>query len=612
MKKFHHRSAEVQKIFKRNLSLRLCGLGEKLFILFFSFIIPLHAQDYEKVAPKLPEPAPEEQPLIESSPEKFFGNGTVVVKELRALVFVKSVKEIRKDGLPLDQNKFGAQKHFISAKDFPILQTEEFAEEMETFLGKPLSMKKLNELTRKVVEYYSRQGQPIVWVRLPEQKITDGIVQLVVKESTLEDIEISGQKWIDESEIRDQLRLRKGDLVQQNILLSDMGWINRNPFRQVTAAYKAGEEPGTTDIYLQVHDRFPARFYTGYENTGSAVTGEDRWYGGFNWGDAFGLTNNLFNYQFTTSSDFDGLQAHSASDIFPLPWRHLLNVFGSYNETEAEVAPPMELRGKSWNVGTRYIVPLPQINFEKDLWLEQNVQAGFDFKQSNNNLEFGGTLVTNSLTDIDQFVYNYNATLHDCFGETILGATFYQSPGGLTDNDKNSKYQASRALADADYCYARFELSRQTQLPYQFSLNNTLVGQWSNSNLLASEQLSLGGRDTIRGYEECEARGDEGWYTRNELRFPPLSFGKLFGNFRCKEFNDRLVLLAFWDYGVAQNKHLLADENRDTELSSVGPALRYTITPYLNASFDYGFQLLDTSLDANHHSKLHISITLSY
>lgn len=577
------------------------------FVFIFSFVILLQGQDYEKMAPKLPEPA-EEKPLIESSPQKLPGDGTVVVKELRAMVFLKGEKKFHKNGLRIDET----QKTFISADELPVLQTEEFRELMQPYLGKPADLKTLQTITQEVIEYYREKDQPVVWVCLPQQNITTGVVQFIVAEAKMGAAHVEGQQWIDPNEIRNQLRIRPGELVRQNILLADIQWMNRNPFRQVTAAYKAGKELETTDIHLKAQDRFPARFYTGYENTGNDLTGKDRWYGGFNWGDAFGITNNLFSYQYTTSSDFDGLQAHSASDIFPLPWRHLLSVFGSYDQTQAELTTPMELHGKSWNLGTRYIIPLPQIKLERDLWLEHELQTGFDFKQSNNDLDFGGALVSNTLTDINQFNAEYHFTLHDPAGATFIGAALYQSPGGWSDNNKDWKFQTTRALSQADYIYTRFEISRQTQLPWKISLHNQLIGQWSNANLLASEQLGLGGRDTIRGYQENETRGDEGWYTRNELHITLPSLGELFDNFGCPNFNDHLILLAFWDYGIAQNKHLPAGENRDTELSSLGPGLRYTITPHLSILADYGFQLLDPHTNSPLNSNLHLSITLSY
>ena len=104
--------------------------------------------------------------------------------------------------------------------------------------------------------------------------------------------------------------------------------MNVNSFHSTDAVFRPGTAAGTTDVWLNVKDRFPLRVYTGYENTGTQATGEDRVLAGFNWGNVFGLDQQL-NYQYTASPDFDHYKAQSGSYIVPLPWAgHRLTFFG--------------------------------------------------------------------------------------------------------------------------------------------------------------------------------------------------------------------------------------------------------------------------------------------
>ena len=85
-------------------------------------------------------------------------------------------------------------------------------------------------------------------------------------------------------------------------LTSDLNWINRNPFLQSNILMAPGGAPGTTDLMLRTQDRFPLRVYAGFENSGNQFTGDERILTGFNYGNLFGLGQQL-SYQFTSGED---------------------------------------------------------------------------------------------------------------------------------------------------------------------------------------------------------------------------------------------------------------------------------------------------------------------
>lgn len=187
------------------------------------------------------------------------------------------------------------------------------------------------------------------------------------------------------------------------------------------------------------------------------------------------------------------------------------------------------------------------------------------------------------------------------------------SPGGWSENNKDSVFNASRAGAEADYVYARMGASRQTRLWWDMLWKITMEGQISSNNLIGSEQFSLGGYYTARGYEESEASGDDGWRISNELVSPGFSPAAWLGLVSSERALDRLEILAFWDYGVVHPHDAIGGQDENIILSSVGPGLRYYIDRYLSVRFDYGFQLTDTGVsDGRRNSREHISVTLNY
>jgi hemolysin activation/secretion protein len=93
------------------------------------------------------------------------------------------------------------------------------------------------------------------------------------------------------------------------------------------------------------------------------------------------------------------------------------------------------------------------------------------------------------------------------------------------------------------------------------------------------------------------------------LRSPSIFPFKEFG---LTKLNDQLQFLAFFDYSITKNNNLLTNEDPHVQLASVGPGIRYAITPYASARFDYGWQLYDTGLNTRANSRGHLGIIFSY
>lgn len=578
---------------------RLCSL-------LLTAFLPLaaYAQDFERVAPKLvPNAKTGQTTLPGSTLPTVDADSRVILKKLRGVVILDRMEEVKLHGVTTTGLKPSAQE---------ITRRPEFAALIAPHLGQPLTMGGLQAIVREVIVHFREHDRPVVDVIVPEQDITTGTVQLVVLEGKVGQVRAEGMKWFSGKYIESAVRAHPGEPIAASALLSDLHWLNLNPFLSVNAVFTPGHEQGGTDIILRTEDRFPLRVYAGYENSGNDVTGENRLFTGFNWGNVFGLGHQL-NYQFTTSDDLFGghsadLRAHSASYIAPLPWRHTLTLFGSYASTEANL-DPFDLHGESGQVGLRYTVPLPDLgrNYTHELY------AGFDWKRSNDSLEFGFIPVNAQTTDVGQWVVGYRSRLNDSWGAWSFQSELNISTGDWFEHQNDADYQTVRADAKSEYIYARLELSRLTKLPAGFTLSNEFTGQIASTSLLPSEQLSFGGYASVRGYDEHSLYNtDNGWILRNELRTPALTPLAWVG---LKKAQDQLQLLAFCDVGYARahDGEVFLEDGRTVgseTLCSVGPGLRYTINQWLNARVDYGFQL--TSAGENKSGRWHIGLTVSF
>ncbi|MCE0484858.1 MAG: hypothetical protein LV479_11550 [Methylacidiphilales bacterium] len=557
------------------------------------------AQNYEQVAPKQPEKTSEGTISNEASAiAAGHGHTVVLVDRLNGIFLLSDIHQLKKGGVKSSRT--------LEPGMVTLAQRPDFAPVVEPFIGQPVTLKSLDELSRAIVAYYRQHDRPVVNVFVPQQNITNGFVQVVVAESRVGEVTASGAKYFSNDELRHELELRTDEPISGDKVRDDLNWINRNPFRQSDILFSPGSTPGTTDVQLRTQDRFPLRVFAGYEDSGNQLTGDSRYLAGFNYGNLFGVGQQL-SYQYTTGSDSNEFFAHSGTYVIPLPWHHELTFFGLYSEANANVATPLTTSGVSWQTSMRYEIPLPGTQA-----FQHSVIAGFDFKQSNNDLEFGGSTISNVFTDVAQFVLGYQASYADDLGSTFASGTGFWSPGDLTGTSANTdaSYMATRAGATANYAYGQLSLRRVTRLPWDFTWSVRGLYQVSDANLLPSEEFGLGGYETVRGYDEREANGDDGFLVSTEVATPPVSLGQMIN---LKQATDQLQFLGFVDYGgTSLHQATASDVNPNTNLLGVGPGVRYNISPYLAVRFDYGFQLISTGFDTRHDSRGHLGVVMSY
>ena len=532
--------------------------------------------------PPAPVPSPDEQ---------------IMIPCLNGLVLIGNPKEVKKEGLMHLDGIFVVNVNIPGGSQ---CLREKIAYD---FIGKPLTQKKLKELKQTLLDYFKARRMPVVSVQVPEQDITGGVLQLLVIQGKLGRVCAVGNCWTRSSRLENFIRLKPGDDIDENIIISDLSFMNRNPFRRTDVVYTPGAFPGTTDIELLTEDRRPFRLYIGAENTGVKSTDEMRLLAGFNWGNVFGF-DHVFSYQYTVSPDFHKFQAHTVQYNAPLPNRHILVAFGGVSFVHPKVPKGLRSHGYGVQGSMRYDIPLnPTQKYLHELSL------GFDFKRTNNTVEFSeGPVIFGSNVNLTQLVVGYNAAWERFCSKTSFNGELFWSPGKWLSDQSDKDFQSLRAFAKNNYIYGKLGLTHNIKIFNGFSLSLHGRGQASSQNLLPSEEFGLGGHDSIRGYDERQFNADNAILLSGELRTPVLH---LLGKTNCKN-RDELQLLVFIDYGLGGSHKRIKDEPSSQYLLGVGPGLRYMITPFLSARVDWGIKLHKNEALGKSNSRVNFAVVGSF
>lgn len=496
----------------------------------------------------------------------------------------------------------GADKIVIDA-DLPA--PEGLEEKMSEYLGKPMSMALLSEIGKDVVLVWRDSDYPLVDVYYPEQNITGGKLQIVVREAVLGAKKTEGAEVSKEDYLLSNLRIDPGDRINKKVVAADLDWLNENPIRQVNLIYERGDEDGTSNILLDVNERQPISAYLGFANTGVQFTGEEEWSFGFSWSNP-GRREHTIGYNFTTDLEWDNLQAHSVFYEAYLPWRHILQIAGAHVTSEAVDKTVTDTSGLSSQLSTVYRIPLGRPDFNP-AW-QHYLSFAFDYKSTNTDLIFGGVNIFDSDVAVGQFRAFYEFSVPDKKGLTKASLGIVGAPGDLFDDNDDASFDLARLGSEASYFYAYGDIERLQRLPADLTLRLKIRAQASANRLGATEQLLAGGYNTVRGFDESIIRGDSGLISNLELISPAFSvFGKT-----NEEINDNWNALLFYDaavMGISESSSVEVGQS----LQSIGLGLNCSFGERGFARASYGWELDSHGLfNGEEGGKFHFGVTLTY
>ena len=461
---------------------------------------------------------------------------------------------------------------------------------------------------KEVVDTFARQHDlPAAAATIPAQDFSSGIVRLALDLGKIRNIQIQGNRWFSESLLREKLRIQRGEQIRVSDLNQSLTWTNTNPYRRVRMHIEPVPNSAEADLIIGVQDRLPIRLIAAYDNTGNDLLGENRYTAGVSYGNVWGLDHQA-SYNFSTTDNPKFFRAHSVEYRAPFRWRHVLSATASYVEVNPTFLEGyFTQKGRSLSAELKYVVP-----FAWRKW-QGEANGGITFRQTNNNLEFGGTPVLGEKLDI--LTANVSAALlrEDARGRWVLTTNLVGSPGYLTARSKRQVYENSRYGADPAFIYGQLSAIRLTRLTPTLTSSLRTVYQLASTNLVPSEQLSLGGLATIRGYKERILSGDGGLTLTHELqqRFPSITWSK-----RHPALDTAGVF--FWDYGRATVKKPIpagpgrASQNKSDYIASVGLGLRASIGSNFSAAVDVGRQLEEIEIPGEPHHRVHVRVSLSY
>jgi len=460
-----------------------------------------------------------------------------------------------------------------------VLPRADVEEAVYSFLGPGRKPEDVEGARAALEKSYHDKGFQTVSVTIPEQRPTKGIIILQVTEATIGRLRVQGSRYYNIDKIKARASsLAEGTVPNFQEVQKQMITLNQGAGLQVTPQLKPGAIPGTFDVDLVVKDQLPLNGSVELNNRYSANTTPLRLDLALSYNNLWQLGHTIgFGFQIAPMRPSDAL-VFSGYYIAPIPGVEWLSFMLQAIRQNSNVSTlgGSAVAGNGEIYGARFLINLPSKG-----GFYHNASVGMDYKHFTQDLSFGDEL-TGSPVTYWPVSLSYNAGLVGKGYETEFAGGVVFSFRGVGSDE--IEFDNRRYGADSNFFYFRGSLAHTQDLPFGFQAYGQLQGQASGVPLVDSEQFSLGGLNTVRGYLESIVLGDSAVAGTLELRSPSLLSWLPAGN--------EWRVFAFSDAGAAYLNDPLPEQTSQFNVWSMGFGSTIKLVDHLNGSVVVGVPLI--------------------
>ena len=431
---------------------------------------------------------------------------------------------------------------------------------------------------------YHGRGFDSVVVDIPPQTVADHVVRLHVVETTVGRLRVTGTRFYSIEDVKKRTSaLTEGAIPNFHEAQTEIAELNRTAGRQVTPLVRQGVIPGTVDVDLKVTEQQPAHASLELTNDHAVDTSPLRLTANFHYDNLWQRGHTAsFSYA-VAPQDRDQSEVFAGSYLAPVPnSRWNLLVYGYHSNSNVATIGDVAVLGKGYAVGVRGIAQLPPIGA-----VTESLSLGLDFKHFNQLIAVGSGKTPPTQSAINYWPLNVVYSLQLDRAASSTHASFGVTAGLHGGDAADAVFDHNRAYARSDFIHANVDLEHTQNLPLGMAANLRLSGQITNQALVSGEQFSAGGLNSVRGYRQSAAVGDNGVFGSVELRSPLITFAP-------RRLVDDWRLFVFGDAGDAWLMHPLPDQKSEFTLYSSGLGTRFQLFGRIDGDLLFGVPLAAT------------------
>jgi hemolysin activation/secretion protein len=444
-----------------------------------------------------------------------------------------------------------------------VFSDETLKEVTAPYVNRELTDMDLESLRLALTIYYINKGYINSGAVIPDQNVIGGVLTLYIIEGKLTTIEVEGNKWFRPGYIQNRVRLGAGPPLNIYALQERLQILQQDErIQKLNAELRPDVRRGESVLKVQVQDENPFKIILECDNYQSPSVGAER-----------GRIT-LAHLNLTGFGDVLSFTYGQSSGIFPEIDVSYTLPFTAYDTTLI-----LRYRKNDFNVIEE---PFKDLNIESKSDIA-SITLRHPFYRTVNH-EFALALMGEYLrnkTFLDDEPFSFSPGVKD--GKSVVSALrfiqeyFYRdltqviairSRLSLGIHVLGATSNPGEEVPDGRFFawLFQFQWARRFKL-LDIQTIARMDLQVANKSLLPLEQISVGGRYSVRGYRENTLVRDNGFIASLESRIPMI---------RNHFLADFLEFCQFADFGTAWNRDLPTPKPRS--IGSVGLGLRWGAT----------------------------------
>ena len=392
----------------------------------------------------------------------------------------------------------------INILNMTIFDEDDFEDLIEPYLNKCNGLKNLSNLKDKISNKYIDKGYVTSRAFFKLQDLSDGIIDIEVIEGKIE-------KIINENVNTSNLYISyDGKILNLRDLEVVVQQAERLHSQNLDLQLIPGTKVGYTIVKIVNNSNLKPYFGNiGINNYGTKKTGRYQIYNNFNYENLFGI-NDILELNINSTNNIlknnDNTLGSSLNYSFPYE-RFLFNIFYNYSNYK-------QINSDEFNDLFQSDGNNDSLGFDISYKLYHSLNHTIELLLNYQNKE-----TENLLNDVRLDLQSYSTSSlglgvkHSYIGDSFDYYSKFlinQGLSGQVDEYAEQEIDFKKYVLDLGF-NKYFDTSNN--LKYNFYLR----GQVSDNNLFGTEEITIGGVYSVRGFNNTGLSGNTGFYTRNEL-----------------------------------------------------------------------------------------------
>ncbi|SHN69917.1 ShlB/FhaC/HecB family hemolysin secretion/activation protein [Desulfovibrio litoralis] len=466
---------------------------------------------------------------------------------------------------PEQANAPCVEVHSIRLEGATLISPSTLAVITKKYENQCLSLAQVNNILRDITNAYIERGYVTARAFVKPSSNEPGVLDILILEGTLEKVLINeGDK---NYYYRGYMAFPglEGKPLNLRDIEQGLDQLNRLPSQQATMELAPGEKLGGTVVNVKIPPKRSWRFGGGVDNLGQRSSGEwqynlflekDNLLGV---GDQFAVYWNADSPLVEQSMENRSNEGHnqSFSSFASIPWGKW-----TFSANMSRFSYESNIHGMNADYSSTGTTDTHSVQAERLLYRNADSKTSLSVALTNRDVKnyieeekliassYVLTTLTTSLSHNRRFLGgSLGGSLDHTQGLPILGTKEEEDHGHSIPRGDFHKFSSSV------YWYRPIEVEGQS-----FYYHLSAYGQLTKHTLYGAERISIGSRNSVRGFHEESATGDQGGYVRNEAGWN-IPFGE--NTLKYMPFNNMQVYTAY-DLG-----HIIKDKNDPFERGSL-------------------------------------------